>query len=204
LSLLTFLHGAETFLRSWYLLMWSRNSLRFMEPEDSLRCSQSSPCPKWAESSPHLQHPISFRSSLLSSHLPLLKSTSRHLNWYLPFRFSVQNFVLIYLHAGYMPCPAYSTCRCLAFSTSIISPSFCYFQFLWWKCSQNSSVCVLSVRLTDQVSHIHKRTGKIVGFYISVFRFLIKRLKEKQFWTELEQGFTKFSVYPCTFGKYQD
>jgi hypothetical protein len=32
---------AESFLRSWYSLSWSRNSLCFKEPEDSLPCSQA-------------------------------------------------------------------------------------------------------------------------------------------------------------------
>jgi hypothetical protein len=53
------LHGAQPFLRSRQSLSYSRTSLHFMEPKDSLPCSQEpskSPYPKPDQSNPY--HPI--------------------------------------------------------------------------------------------------------------------------------------------------
>jgi hypothetical protein len=55
------LHRARSFLRNWYLLDWSRNSLPFMEPEESWPCSQKSGTGS---------HWASLSSGLLSSGTP--------------------------------------------------------------------------------------------------------------------------------------
>jgi hypothetical protein len=52
-------HGAEPFLRSFQLCSYSRTSKHFMEPEDSLPCSQepsTGPYPEPDQSNPY--HPI--------------------------------------------------------------------------------------------------------------------------------------------------
>jgi hypothetical protein len=60
-------HGAESFLRSWQSLSWTGNSPPFMEPTDSVPCSQepsTSPCLEPDESSPYPQTLFVVRSSL--------------------------------------------------------------------------------------------------------------------------------------------
>jgi hypothetical protein len=64
------LHGAEPFLRNRHLCSYSRTSQHFMDPEDSLPCSQVPstlpyPDPDWFSSIP--PHPISLRSILIIS-----------------------------------------------------------------------------------------------------------------------------------------
>jgi hypothetical protein len=52
----------------------SRNSQQFMEPEDPLPCLQeptTGHCPNTNESSPHITHPVTLRSILVSSYLRL-------------------------------------------------------------------------------------------------------------------------------------
>ena len=68
------LHGAGSFLRSWWLLSWSRNSPHFMKHEGSLpRLQELAIVPIMSQNSPiHAPHPTSWRSILiLSSHLLL-------------------------------------------------------------------------------------------------------------------------------------
>ena len=66
------LHGTESFLRSYPVLSYWRNSPHFMEPEGSLSLSQvpaNCPYPEPARSSPYPPHPTSWRSILILSSL---------------------------------------------------------------------------------------------------------------------------------------
>jgi len=112
LSLLTsyllayFLHKAESFLRNYMFLNYSRNSSHFMEPEGSLLHSQAPatrPYPEPDKSSPFPQ------SHFLNSHLNIiLPSKPGSSKWSLSLRFPHQNPVHTSLAPScHMPRPSH-------------------------------------------------------------------------------------------------
>jgi hypothetical protein len=88
------IHGAETFLRRSQLHSYSRMSQHFMEPEDSLSCSQepsTCPCPQSDQSSLYHSHINPAKIHLKIIHPPMLWSSY----WPLSFWLSHQNSMCI-------------------------------------------------------------------------------------------------------------
>jgi hypothetical protein len=48
--------------------------------------------------------------------------------------------------------------------------------------------------VTDQVSHPHKTTGKIIVLYTLIFIFFENRQEDKRFWTEWKVAFSEFNL----------
>jgi hypothetical protein len=107
--LCSWLHGAESFLRSLQVCRQSRNSPHFTEPEVSLPQSQvppTCPCPEPAWSNPYST------SQFLKIHLNIiLPSTPGSPKWPLSFNFPHQNPVYAspLTHTRYMPRPSRSS-----------------------------------------------------------------------------------------------
>jgi hypothetical protein len=61
-----------------------------------------------------------------------------------------------------------------------------------------------SLNVSDQVSHPHKPTGKIIVPYILIFKFLVSKLEDKRFCTEWQQAFPHFHPLLRSSGRVEE
>jgi hypothetical protein len=167
-------HGSEPLLRSHQVCSYSRNSQHFMEPEDSLQCSQESSTGPYPQ--PDQSHPTSPRSILILCTHPFHGLTSGllpsgfHTNILYAFLFSpIRTTCPPWLdHANY----TWRRVQVMKLFIMLFFPTSCHFISLRSKYSpQTPSVSVFPLMSRDQISHPHRTTGKIIVLYILIFIF---------------------------------
>jgi hypothetical protein len=164
-------------MKSWLSLSFSQEAV-------------SGPCPEPDESHNSLPNLSKIHSNII------LPSTPRSYEWSLPFRFSGQNIVCIYLICMRATCPArrilleliilitlgegyklWSSSLCSLLlpptTSSLLGPNILFTRF-----PHSLSLCS-SFSVTDQVSHTHKTADKVMVSYILILKFL-KRWEDKK------------------------